>query len=264
MRKYSIIILLIAALCSCNNKQQKDMAQEEDLQAKKSLQGVWVDDESDMVLFKVDGDTIYYPDVQNAPVHFKIIKDSLLMYGNEISRYKIDKQEANTFWFHSLSDNIVKLHRSDDEEDWMLSQQDTVEAIPTYTEVIKKDSVIWYDRVRYRAYVFINPSHIKVLKTSYTEDGISMDNVYYDNVIHICVYEGSKCIYASDITKQKFTGLIPDDFLQKAIFSDMDFIGVNSSGFHYQGTVRIPESSVCYLVNLNISFKGKLSMKAQQ
>ena len=32
----------------------------------------------------------------------------------------------------------------------------------------------------------------------------SMDNVYYDNVMHICVYEGKKSLFASDITKQMF------------------------------------------------------------
>lgn len=33
---------------------------------------------------------------------------------------------------------------------------------------------------------------MKVVKTTYSEDGISMDNIYYDNVMHICVYEGKK------------------------------------------------------------------------
>lgn len=33
---------------------------------------------------------------------------------------------------------------------------------------------------------------MRVIKTTYSEDGISMDNVYYDNVMHICVYEGKR------------------------------------------------------------------------
>ena len=64
--------------------------------------------------------------------------------------------------------------------------------IPTYTEVTKRDSVVTYNGTRYRAYVYINPSKMRVIKTTYSEDGISMDNVYYDNVMHICVYEGKK------------------------------------------------------------------------
>ena len=73
-----------------------------------------------------------------------------------------------------------------------------------------------FDGVRYRAYVYINPSQMKVVKTTYSEDGISMDNIYYDNVMHICVYEGKKSLYAKDITKQMFVDVIPTDFLQQA------------------------------------------------
>ena len=48
------------------------------------------------------------------------------------------------------------------------------------------DSIVNYNGSRYRAYVYIKPSKMRVIKTIYTEDGISMDNVYYDNVMHIC------------------------------------------------------------------------------
>ena len=51
----------------------------------------------------------------------------------------------------------------------------------------EQDSVVNYNGTRYRAYVYINPSKMKVVKTSYTEEGMSMDNVYYDNVMHICM-----------------------------------------------------------------------------
>ena len=77
-----------------------------------------------------------------------------------------------------------------------------VEVISTTPEVIKKDSIVTYKNTRYRGYVYINPSKMKVFKTSYSENGISVDNVYYDNVIHICVYEGKKMLYGQDITKR--------------------------------------------------------------
>ena len=46
---------------------------------------------------------------------------------------------------------------------------------------------------------------MRVIKTTYSEDGISMDNVYYDNVMHICVYEGKKSLFASDVTNRCLT-----------------------------------------------------------
>ena len=61
-----------------------------------------------------------------------------------------------------------------------------------------------------------------------SEEGLSVDNVYYDNIIHICVYEGKRSLFAKDITRQMFKHVIPDDFLKWAILSDMDFMGVDA------------------------------------
>ena len=165
---------------------------------------------------------------------------------------------------NNIKDNnsTLKLHKSEDPNDTLAFSFKSVEIIPTYTEVTKKDSVVMFDGVRYRAYVYINPSQMKVVKTTYSEDGISMDNIYYDNVMHICVYEGKKSLYAKDITKQMFVDVIPTDFLQQAILSDMNFTGIDRKGYHYQALVCIPESPVCNLVNLTISFDGKLNITA--
>jgi len=266
MRNYAVLLFLLLALFSCKGRQKgasNDAA--EDLKAKKMLQGIWLDDESDEILFKIQGDTIYYPDAENAPVYFKIKKDTFYTYGNEVSKYKIDKQAEHIFWFHSLSDNIVKLHKSDDDSDsLMMMGHKSTSVIPTYTEVTKRDSLVMYNGKRYRAYVYVNPSKKKVTKTSYSDDGLSVDNVYYDNVMHICVYEGRKMIYGHDVTRDMFSDLIPEQFLRNSILSDMEFYGVGKTGFRYQATVCIPESSVCNLVNLTISFDGKLTMKIAQ
>ena len=129
-----------------------------------------------------------------------------------------------------------------------------------YTEVTKRDSIVNYNGSRYRAYVYINPSKMRVIKTIYTEDGISMDNVYYDNVMHICVYEGKKSLFASDITKQMFESVVPADFLVQAILSDTKFVKVDRNGFHYQAVLSIPESSIYSIANLTVSFSGKLTI----
>lgn len=264
MIKYIATALLTVLLASCNGSKQQDgiSPSGEDVTAKKLLQGVWLDDETDSPLMRIQGDTIHYADPQSAPVYFKIQKDSLYTHGNELSRYHIDQQTEHTFWFHSMADNIVKLYKSEDPNDTLAFSMKTVGAIPTYTEVTQKDSVIVYNGTRYRAYVYINPSKRKVIKTTYSEDGISMDNVYYDNVMHICVYEGRKSLYASDINKQMFGKVIPADFLEQAVLSDMNFTGIDSKGYHYQALICIPESSVCNIANLTVSFDGKLSIAA--
>ena len=63
------------------------------------------------------------------------------------------------------------------------------------------------------------------MRPGVSEEGLSVDNVYYDNIIHICVYEGKRSLFAKDITRQMFKHVIPDDFLKWAILSDMDLWG---------------------------------------
>ena len=100
----------------------------------------------------------------------------------------------------------MKLHKSEEPADSLAFVDNTFQVIPIYTEVTERDSVVMYNGRRY-----INPSKMKVYKTSYSEEGISVDNVYYDNIMHICVYEGKKCLYSSDITKRMFENTVPEN-----------------------------------------------------
>ena len=261
MIKWSTVLIVLAvSLASCGSNQSKEVSEKEDLTAKQLLQGVWLDDETDMPLMHIEGDSIYYADPQNAPVSFKIVHDTIYVYGNETVAYKIDRQTEYSFWFHSLADEIVKLHKSENAEDSLVFTNREVEVIPTTPEVIQKDSIVMYKGTRYRGYVYINPSKMKVIKTSYSE-GISLDNVYYDNVIHICVYEGRQMLYGQDITKKMFADIFPEEFLSQTILADMNFAGVDSKGYHYQATLRIPESSVYNLIDMTIGFDNKLNIK---
>lgn len=261
MTKYVAISFLAILLSACNSGKvsHSSSGQKEDFSAKELLQGIWLDDETESPLMHVKGDTIYYADSQSAPITFKIIKDTLFTYGNDTTYYKIDKQAEHIFWFHSITDNMIRLHKSEDPND-SLSFVNQGLVIPTYTEVTKRDSIVNYNGTRYRAYVYINPSKMRVIKTTYSEDGISMDNVYYDNVMHICVYEGKKSLYASDITKQMFEEVVPADFIVQAILSDTKFVKVDRNGFHYQAVLSIPESSIYCIANLTVSFDGNLAI----
>lgn len=263
--KYVAILLMVffSAACSGNKNPDSSEQRKEDTNAKELLQGIWLDDETESPLMRVEGDTIYYADAQSAPIAFKIMRDTLYTYGNDTTYYKIDKQAEHIFWFHAITDNIIKLHKSEDPNDSLsFARQELM--IPTYNEVTQRDSVVTYNGTRYRAYVYINPSKMRVIKTTYSEDGISMDNVYYDNVMHICVYEGKKSLFASDITKQMFDKVVPADFLAQSILSDTKFVKVNRNGFHYQAVLAIPETSIYSIVNMEVSFKGDLEITSSK
>ena len=259
--KYVVLSLMVIFSASCGGNKNPNFLEleEEDIAAKELLQGIWLDDETESPLMRVEGDTIYYADSQSAPITFKVMRDTLYTYGNDTAYYKIDKQAEHIFWFHSITYNIIKLHKSEDPNDSLSFVRREV-VIPTYTEVTKRDSVVTYNGTRYRAYVYINPTKIRVVKTTYSEDGISMDNVYYDNVMHICVYEGKKSLFASDVTKQMFAQVVPADFLSQAILSDTEFVKVDRNGFHYQAVLAIPESSVYSIAEIEVGFDGKLTI----
>lgn len=263
MIKYLAISLAAILLLACNNSPKTIISeQEEDAKAKDLLQGIWLDDETESPLMYVKGDTIYYADSQSAPIAFKVMGDTLCTYGNDSTYYRIDKQAEHIFWFHSMADNIIKLHKSEDPND-SLSFVGKELIVPTYTEITQRDSVVNFNGTRYRAYVYINPSQKRVIKTTYSEEGISMDNVYYDNVMHICVYEGKKSLFASDVTKQMLEKVVPLDFLEQSILSDTKFVKVDRDGFHYQAVLSIPESSIYSIANLTVSFDGKLAITSK-
>lgn len=260
MKKFIIAVCSIILLFACSNSKDTKSA-EEDFTAKTLLQGIWIDDETDMPLLRIEGDTIYYTNPQNIPVAFKVIHDTIYIYGNQTVAYKIDRQTGDNFWFHSLADDIVKLHKSENVEDTLSFIKQEVEVIPGTTEVTKKDSVVMYGGKRYRGYVYINPSRMKVICTSYSENGIGVDNVYYDNVIHICVYKGKQMLYGKDIIKKDFSDIFSVELLNQMILADMNFLGINNKGYHYQATLRIPESSVCNLIDITIGFDKQLKIK---
>lgn len=52
-----------------------------------------------------------------------------------------------------------------------------------------------------------------------------------------------------------------DDFLQWAILSDMDFMGVDSKRYHYQATVCVPDGASCYMVNITAGKDGGLAFE---
>lgn len=264
MKWWPVFILMFLFMSCSGGNRLSNLERPEDVRAKELLQGIWIDSDSEIPLMNIKGDTLYYNDPLNVPVYFKIVKDSLYILGHTATSYHIDRQTEYTFWFHSLSGDVIKLHKSEDPTDSIAFSENLPEVIPMHTEVTKRDSIVFYNNTRYRAYVYINPSKMKVTKTVYSDEGLGVDNVYYDNIIHICIFKGSEKVYARDINKQMFDKVLSTEFLSSAILADINFINVNSSGFLYQANVCAPESYVSQLVNLTVDFNGKLNITSEQ
>ena len=84
----------------------------------------------------------------------------------------------------------MKLEKNDGAED-VAGNEHTAPSILTYTHQVKIDSVVSYNKNRYHWYIAINPTKYKVTKRSYNEDGLEVENVYYDNIMHVSVFLGA-------------------------------------------------------------------------
>ena len=229
--------MFAAILVGCN---RQGSTPAESKEAKQMLQGVWMDSEGGDVSFRVKGDTIFYSDTTSMPSYFKIIGDSLFL-GSGTS-YGIVKQSPNVFWFTNQNGDLVKLQKSDDPVDELEFVHDQPQVL-TYTQQVKKDSVY------------------KVVTHSYNDDGLEVENVYYDNIMHISVFNGSRQIFSSDFKKQQYGKLVPAGFLDEAILGAMDFDHIDADGLHFDATLCKPDGASCYMIDTQIAFTGKLTMK---
>lgn len=252
-----IAFIIFPFLVACTGKQSQGTAIMENHEMKAMLQGTWLDDHTETPMIQIKGDSIHYMTPGTLPVSFRIINDSLITYGTETTSYHIEKQNEYTLWIQSDMGEIIRMSKADDSINNMDFPLHSEEHEAT-NEVIQKDRIEFYKNVRYRGYVYINPSQMKVTRPTYSDEGFKLDNVYYDNVIHICVYEGKNKLFGKDIYKKDFMNAVPEEFLQWAILSDMDFMGVNENGYQYQATVSIPNEITSYVINLSISTDGQI------
>lgn len=256
MKKLFAISLLMVVLVAC--RQNNSSVLPEDKEAKAMLQGTWVDEESGDVSFRVNGDTIYYSDATSMPAYFRIYEDSLYLASG--TSYGIAKQTDHLFWFYNQNGDLLKLQKSDGTNDEQ-EQEQNAPSVLTYNHQVKIDSVVTYNGNRYHWYIAINPTKYKVTKRSYNEDGLEVENVYYDNIMHVSVFLGANKLFSSDFRKQQYKGVVPDAFLDEAIMANMEFSHIDAAGLHFNATLCVPDGATCYIVESTISYTGVSSMK---
>lgn len=257
------IVCAVSALTliACGHGKKDNRVPKEDLKAKAMLQGVWVNEDEQYVAFKIKGDTIYYPDSTSMSVYFKVISDTLVIYGSNVTKYPIQKLTKNLFLFKNSNGDEVRLVNSGDHDDAALFTNKQVEAL-NQNKLIKRDTVVNHGDTRYHCYVQVNPTTYKVVKSSYNDEGVLVDNVYYDNIVNLNVYRGADKLFSGDFRKQQFSKIVPADFLSKSVFSDMVFDSIDSHGIKYIAILIIPDSQSSYHVAVTVNYNGKLSMQA--
>ncbi|WP_288318852.1 DUF4738 domain-containing protein [Xylanibacter caecicola] len=262
MKSIVIAILSVIILAACEGKKQGHAEPEEDKEAKSDLQGIWVDADESSVVFRISGDTIYYPDSASVPVKFMIYKDTMVLQGANVSKYIITRRDHDSFDFKNYNGDIVKLVRSTNSYD-SLQFVRRAEVSLNQRKVIKRDTVVARGDVKYHCYVQVNPTTYKVFKTSYNDEGLAVENIYYDNTIHISIFKSGVKIYSRDFAKKDFADKVPPEFLSQSILSDMNLKNVGDEGFCYTAELAVPDSYISFIVEVTVADNGKVSMQVR-
>ena len=262
MTRYGLILLLIVCFAGCK-KTSKDDAPvtvvEENKRAKEMLQGIWVNEDAGDVAFRAVGDTIQYPDSTSMPVHFMVLGDTLVLKGEKTVKYPIVKQAPHLFIFMNQNNEAVRLVKSDDPDNIYSFEEKRILSVNQH-QLIKRDTVVVYNNERYHCYVQVNPTTYKVYSSTYNDEGVEVQNIYYDNIIHISVFNGARKVFSKDFYKKDFTRQVPDDFLRQSVLSDFEFQKLDQQGVHYTAMLAKPDSSSSYVVEVIISYAGALSL----
>lgn len=260
-RRFTYLLLcLLTLLTACGGGKQADAPAEESREAKAMLQGVWVDEETETIVFKMQGDSVFYPDSTSVPAYFKVVGDTL--YIGSSARYHIERHTEHVLWFNNQEGELMKLNKGDEESSGSFVQQPT--QILTLTEVQKRDTVVFYNGERYHIYIAVNPTKYKVTRTTLNEDGLSVDNVYYDNIIHLSIFHGARQIFSRDFRKQIYQQHVAANLLSQSVLNNMTYEQTNAEGFHFNTSVCIPGDAACFLIEHVVSFNGKLTTKRME
>jgi hypothetical protein len=261
-----LFIFFCAFLAGCGPKAGKDStgqspsppsARPVDHKAMQQLCGIWVNDETEAVAFMVRADTVFFPDTLNLPSPLVVIEDTLFLSNRPETGYPIRLLTDERFEYENLAGDIIQLHRSYEPDDSLLFLHHEYAPI-LLGQKVKRDTVVFTPTgQRLHLYITVNPTRMRVLKTTYTDEGMAAENSYFDNIIHIAVFEGRKKLFSKDFQKRHFADLIPASFLEGSILSNMTFGRVATKECHFQATICEPEGARCYVVDIAAGTDGK-------
>ena len=247
-------VLTFAIFVGCGQKTADQLPESQE--AKQLLQGIWSDEETENLVFQMRGDSVYYPDSTSMPAYFRVYDDTL--YIGSSARYHIEKHTEHLLWFKGGDGELVKLVKDDGEEEQETFEKNKAQIL-SLTDVLKKDTVVSYNGNRYHLYVAINPTKYKVVRHTLNEDGLDVENVYYDNIIHLSIFQGAHQLFSRDFRKQQYQQHVPAQFFDQAVLNNMEYSSADEKGLHFNVSLCTPGDASCYLIEHVVSLDGQLS-----
>lgn len=254
-KSFRLLIAVLIVFSAC-------VGEQENKEAKEMMQGVWYNSDTNERSLYVKGDTIYFADPVNVPSYFRIVDDSLEIFGANVDHYAIYRQAPHIFCFYNLNGELVKLRKGN-------RMADTVRFAykgrqQTIRKTLQKDSTIIYKGEKFHFAITISPSNGEVLKQTYTNDGIQVDNLYFDNSVNLDVKRNDGKLFKGEVKKLDYAKAVPSSFLSQAVFADLDFDRADAKGLHFNAVFSIPNEKLSYIVETIITPKGKLELKQEE
>lgn len=261
LQTFILGISITATMISCGNTPEKNDIPAEDLQAKKTIQGIWVDElEGDCVL-RAKGDTIFYTDSLSEPVRFHIYADTLYLESSHPTKYHLSKLSDHVLRFTNKEGDEISLVKSGDKSLIALFEKaEKSTAHINQGELIKRDSVLTAGDKRFHAYVQVNPTSYKVYQQSVNDDGVTVDHAYYDNIVHIALYDGARKLINRDYRKNDFSSYVPKEYISQCILSDIEIGKATADGVTFVAILSTPDTYTSYRINILVDTEGKVKM----
>lgn len=254
---FLITLPLVFLVLSCNSTTKDETDIEEDVEAKKMLQGTWISELEGDVMFTMKGDTIYYNDSLSVPVAFYVKNDSLIIRNHKEVRYAIKRLNSTQLHFINADGDEIEVVKSNITET-PLSRGEYKGAITlNQGKKVKNDTIVFYNNIRYHAYTQVNPTTYKVYRETTNSDGLTVESIFYDNLVYVALYEGQHKIFGQNVLKKEFAQLVPQTYLEQAVLSEIQILGASENGIRFVAILSIPDSYTNYRVNIDITPNGK-------
>lgn len=260
MTRLFLFLCFVALLCCGCGKGEKSVLSEDE-RAKELLQGIWVADDNKEPVMLVKKDSISFPDSASVTVYFRIDKDSIYLHGQTINAYKILKQTANSFTFRNENGEDVVLSKSND-SNLRASFDYHVYAMNTFT-IERSDTLVKTDRGYYQCDIYAQTGSERVIKSTFNDVGLEIDNVYLDNVISVNIQNGGKLVFSHDFRKAAFQSLVDKEFLKKSILKALRFSHTDMKALYFEALIGIPDAASSYMIELRITPDGKITKRTK-
>ena len=254
LQTFIIGISVITAIVSCGNTPEKNNTPSEDLEAKRTIQGIWVDELEGNCVLRAKGDTIFYTDSLSEPVKFHIYADTLYLESSHPSKYKLNKLSEHILRFVNNDGDEISLIKSDDKN--LVSLFENIKKSIDHInqgELIKRDSVFSAGGKRLHAYIQVNPTTFKVYHPTVNDDGVTVDHAYFDNIVHIALYDGARKIINRDYRKKDFAAYVPKEYIDHCILSDIIIEKSTADEVTFVAILSTPDTYTSYHINIVVN-----------